>query len=378
MAPVETEFILLNYGCGSGTVQADHAIIMNTDGDVIWYEDVRDVTGDSGAWIRAIRVDKPSQNVMVVVDNDWYIEYDRSGEVIASLERDAGDFEDAAGVDRHVHHDVYKKGGELFLVTAHEETWEEEAKHGSCNGDGDTDDSFTYIVDGIMVFDSDYNYDRDWSMTDAFPAEECHFFETSTGPGYWWGTYTNKDWVHANSIFVDADADWLISLNHPSVVVEIDGSTGAANWALHGDNTETGEGDWDIVSSPTVTPDDFNKQHHAWWTVDDTMMLFDNRLDEAEDSRGIEIEFDSGNSEFDIIDEWDTGFDCPATGSTFDILPRGNILTTCSKEGSRNDKITEFARSTGSKAYELTLTCATGSGYNHNTSLYRAEPIGLD
>jgi len=90
MTPVETEFILLNYGCDSGGLEADHAIIMNTDGEVIWYEDVRDVTGGSEAWIYAIRVDKPSQNVMVVVDNDWYIEYDRSGEVIASLDRDAG------------------------------------------------------------------------------------------------------------------------------------------------------------------------------------------------------------------------------------------------------------------------------------------------
>lgn len=231
-----------------------------------------------------------------------------------------------------------------------------------------------YVLDGVMKFNNSWTLVDEWSLGEIYDPTTCDFGYT-TG-GYWNRRLSGMDWAHMNSIYLDGSGDWLLSLNHPGWVIYVDGPTGTLTWELDGDNTATGLGDWNIVASPTVAVDDFSGQHHAKWTNSGTVMMFDNHTDDSinpADSRGIEVELNAGTGEFDIVAEYETGENCPVTGSAVEVSPGGDVVTTCSDDSIRGyDLIQEFATSGSTTVYDMELSCNID---RHWGTIYRARPL---
>jgi hypothetical protein len=368
----DSDYFAFNYGCSSAPSNyGDYAIVTNADGDIVWYEDPRDITGDATNRITAIKA--LEHEVLVTVDDDWLINYHWNGTVRGALSRDAGDFEDSDTIHRYVHHDVTRDGsGNTYVLTAREYSLSDE--DGDCDGDPGTA-NLTYILDGVFKFNSSWTLVDQWSLGEVYDPSTCDL-GYSWERDYWTTRLAGMDWAHLNSIYLDSSGDWLLSLSHPGWVIQVDGPTGALLWELDGDNTVSGLGDWDIVAAPTVAVDDFSGQHHAKWTNFGSIMLFDNHTDDSinlADSRGIEIELNPGTGEFDIIAEYDTGENCEVTGSAVEVSPGGNVVTTCSDDGTRMyDLVQEFATSGSSTVYDMELSCGAG---NHYGTIYRARPM---
>ncbi len=368
----DSDYFGFNYGCSaSAATFGDYAIVTNAAGEVVWYEDPRGVSGGSRNTITGIKF--LAHEVLTIIDHEWVANFHWNGTVIGQLSRAAGDFEDADMIDRYVHHDLTRDGsGNMYVVTARDHTLDDTLA--DCDGNAGTT-TLDYVLDGVMKFDSSWALVDEWSLADIYDPTTCEL-GYSAPSSYWSGELGGSDWAHMNSIQLDGGGDWLLSLKEPGWVIYVDSSTGALDWELYGDNTSSGLGDWNIVASPTVAVDDFNGQHHARWTNTGTIMLFDNHNDDSINtsySRGIEIELDAGTGEFDIIAEYNTGEDCPVTGSAVEVSAGGNVVTTCSDNGALGyDLIQEFAGSGTTPVYDMQLSCTAGMNYGR---LYRARPL---
>ena len=111
------------------------------------------------------------------------------------------------------------------------------------------------------------------------------------------------------------------------------------------------------------------------------LMLFDNHLDDDPNpstSRGIEIDLLPDTSEYDVVSEWDSTYNCAVTGSNFDLLPSGNAVVTCSGEDLMsgpdvNPTIQEFDTSGGSPVWQMELSSTPGSAAQGK--VYRGRPL---
>ncbi|MFH1464802.1 MAG: aryl-sulfate sulfotransferase [Pseudomonadota bacterium] len=367
----ELDQLLINYGCGVGT---DHLVILDAAGRVVWYQDLRH---DSSSTPVVTALGWADRHPMAIVDDEWLLEYSLEGELLRQ-----SCFCDASGLcpdgsapatsclPTYVHHEIVRQHGLTWVLAAEALTPETDVY--DCDGDGDTTDTYTRIVDGVLGLDDDFLVQQEWWLDEAFPDPTCPYYEDH-GRGYWTRHLTGSDWSHANSIWLDDDGRWTLSLRHLDSVIQVqaeegdpDYAVGELLWVL--DGTGLG-GDFTLRSSIGASPLDFSMQHHAWWTDDGTMRLYDNQVP-GTNARVLDLALDPASGDADIVASWDLGDSCPAQGSAYALETGGHLLALC-PEGLF---VSEYDPASTSEVLRLDLAC---DGTPRGGPVYRAIPVSL-
>lgn len=107
-------------------------------------------------------------------------------------------------------------------------------------------------------------------------------------------------YVHNNSLWIDDDGNWLLSMRHLSQVVKVNRLTGAVMWILGGKSNQFSmSGDHEELA-PTY----FSYQHDARRISNGHITLFDNGTQHSPQfSRGVEYKIDEVNKTCQMV--WD-------------------------------------------------------------------------
>ncbi len=156
--------------------------------------------------------------------------------------------------------------------------------------------------DGTILFD--------WGYMDAFPLTDSEANLKSSV----------VDWVHANSIDIDEDGDYILSSRNFSEITKISSQDGSVIWRMGGKNNQF-----------TFLNDDlcgFSKQHAARILGDGHILLFDNGNDHLPpQSRAVEYVLDVENRTATLVWEYrhNPKIYSPVV-SNAQRLPNGNTL----------------------------------------------------
>lgn len=375
-----TENVLFNYSCLSdGAVgpgnDPDWLVIANRDGEVIWYEDPELVT-NYPVTVTGLSITRPDKHILANYDNSWLVEYTLAGDVIRVLCHDDGSGHCPDGVtvpdelfDGYISHDAMRAGGRIWTISSTNLDVDD-------TEDCEAGDIHAIVLDGLYGFDETTNdLDVTWDMRDAYPD-----FGEATCPGApcanndYWATYglTGCDWSHLNSIWVDGVDNWLLSFKSRSTVVQVVGDDSDPDWGklLWELNGQTGD-DFALQGGET-----FIGQHHAWWTMDGTIRIFDNGLTTGHPSRGIEVDLDGaprvdGTATFTESFENSEGAYCATGGSTYDFILSDDVLVTCPSITTPEVLFDEFD-STGTLIWSMSAACFDED--DRNMPSYRGIP----
>jgi len=210
------------------------------------------------------------------------------------------------------------------------------------------------VSDGLLVFDDTGAVVASWSLADHF----------EPGPGrlmsaYWATAFPGvNDWSHGNSVSV-SDGLALLSLRWLDAVVAIDARLdspgfGDVEWVLTGREGEL-DSDFDWVDGGS-----FVGQHHATWTVDGDLQLFDNRLS-PERSRVVQLAVDPAASSVSERRSWLMEAHCEVLGGAYELAD-GSVLATCGPGA----VVHRFVPGIDEPVWTMSAACSTG--------LHRAVP----
>jgi len=175
-------------------------------------------------------------------------------------------------------------------------------------------------VDGTVTFD--------WDYMDAFPLTDS------------WARLDRPvvDWVHANSIDIDDDGNYILSSRAFSEVTKISSTDGSVLWRLGGKNNQFTFVDDELG--------DFSAQHAATSLGDGHILLFDNGLGHIPcESRAVEYRLDLDAMTATLV--WEYRPDppiCSSSMSNAQRLPNGNTLINFGSPPSDRPRIIEVSR----------------------------------
>ena len=375
------EHVLFDFGCGgSSSAETDYLIITDTDGTIVWYQDIIGITGSRGSTIGGYAVGRGVNHIHAVINKEYIVEWDMSGEVHSLMCRcdssglcTNGDTPDVC-FDEWVHHDLVVKDDMLWAVTAEEVSFPD---RDDCDGDPTTK-TIDFIMDGVLAWTRDGTEVINWDMSEVYTPWSCG------QENYWNLQMDGEDWAHANSLWVNSDNEWTLSLRFLNRIIHVDGDPSSSTfgdliWDLSGNLLDSSD-DWDLISSASYAAQ-FSWQHHAWWKPDGTLMVYDNQTLGPHDTRSIAIEFDETAMTADIVDEHDLGMICNGQGAAFDMLPSGHIVANCSDDGTTpgvvDPTIMEFTGTGSTTAWEMDVSCGTTTYpmASRVGPLYRAQPF---
>ena len=338
----DVEALLAVSSCAPGWLH-----LLDADGDVIWYLDLRTVLDPVGGFTVAGAHRTEEGTVLAVLGRERIVEVNLGGEVLLDL-RKGRDFEHS------VHHDLVRRDGVLYALYA------EVVASGE----------YDYMVDGVYAWDADGVLIDEASLAGAWPYAEAPWM---VDEGYWTGRFPNVvDFTHANSLFVDAGGDLVLSLRHLHAVVGLAGGPGTpgfgdVQWTLVGDPTSPlGAGDFGWVGP---APRNFSGQHDAQLLDATTLLMFDNRLVADEPGRVAELRLDWDAATVQVRESWSFERACPVQGVARRVGPRGHVVATCSSAG----QVREFRPGSAEPVWEMEMSC----GALPFASLPRAVPWPL-
>jgi hypothetical protein len=378
----ETEQLLFNFACQAGGSDPgfDYLIVADDQGRIVWYQDPADAIGVDSTIITGLAYEPERSVVWGILDSEYIVAYALDGTLDRVMCRCDGRGRCPSGVTPDVcfsdlvHHDLLVRDGELWAVTA-QPRWYADVE--DCNRNGATTDAVTYIMDGINVWDQAGNLIVDWDLSSVYTPSGCEV------GGYWDKTLPySQDFAHANSLWVGDDERWILSLRHLDAIIAVEGDPASADygslaWVLSGDSTDTSD-DWTLLSSAGLRSD-FSEQHHAYWTPDGTLLIYDNHVVRGFTSRVIELDLDDASATADIIAEYDLGVSCWGQGSGY-LTAGGAMVTTCSDDwwtGPVDPWFAEYAGPSSTAVWRMDVGCARGSGFR-GKALYRGIPIDPD
>ncbi|MEY3385892.1 MAG: hypothetical protein RIR53_703 [Bacteroidota bacterium] len=131
----------------------------------------------------------------------------------------------------------------------------------------------------IQELDVEGNVISQWRALDHLPITDS--YEDLTAPAI--------RYCHNNSLWIDDDGNWIVSMRHMSQVIKIDRRTGEVMWKLGGKSNQfTFIGD-----HPELAPTFFSYQHDARRLPNGNISLFDNGTQHTPQySRGVEYQLD--------------------------------------------------------------------------------------
>lgn len=134
----------------------------------------------------------------------------------------------------------------------------------------------------IQELDAEGNVVVQWRALDHLPITDS--YEDLTAPAI--------RYCHNNSLWIDDDGNWIVSMRHMSQVVKINRLTGEVMWIFGGKSNQfTITGD-----RPENAPTYFSYQHDARRLPNGNLSLFDNGTQHTPQySRGVEYQLDEVN-----------------------------------------------------------------------------------
>ncbi len=174
---------------------------------------------------------------------------------------------------------------------------------------GNTDATVVTLI--IQEFDSDKNLVFEWNAWDHLNIANYNYLNLSAN-------FIN--WMHGNSMHVDADSNIIISNRRSSEIIKIDRENGQIIWILGGPNNQ-----FTIMNDAY---NGFNRQHDARRLENGNLLLFDNGNDHDPPlSRAVEYELNETEMTANMV--WDfshpEGYVGLAMGSV-QRLPNNNTL----------------------------------------------------
>ncbi|MCB9699765.1 MAG: aryl-sulfate sulfotransferase [Alphaproteobacteria bacterium] len=317
---------LTNLSCGgfTGLVMVDAA------GRVVWYQDV-DSDGGTGSLAGVTGFDRDADGTLLTaVDGERLVQWSPMGDVLA----------EATGFDHPLHHDVAIEDGRVWALFAEEM-------------DG-------RVIDGFVVVDGSTQV-ASWSLADQVTVSGT----TNSQDGFWGQVFPGaSDWAHANSIEV-RDGVALVSFRWLDAVMGIpvdpeDGDFGEPLFTLVGQSGGALAGDVVFADGGG-----FDGQHHASWSSDGHLALFDNG---TSNSRGLHVDVDLDAGTATEAASFGMGRTCQIQGSVYD-LPGGDVLVTCADAG----EASAWPADGGSSSWSMSLTC--GGSRSGGSTTTRVMPI---
>ena len=185
----------------------------------------------------------------------------------------------------------------------------------------------------------------EWHTVDHIGIDESFIPPTASSTAIY-------DYVHANSIAVDRDANLLVSARNTSAVYKVDRTTGAIIWRLGGKRS-------DFTVGPGAG---FSWQHDARRQADGTLTIFDDSLSPGQ-SRAIILHVDEQAMTASLV----RAFEHPRplyakSQGNVQVLPGGNILVGWGDAGF----VSEFS-ATGEIVFDATYPAAVQSYRNFRT-----------
>jgi hypothetical protein len=339
--PGNTQDVLFNYACNADAVgrEFDWLVLADTDGVIRWYQDPSETVGEDVS-ITGLNVARWEGTVLAILDHDYVVEYEPTGEVRRLYCRDPDGGTDScvdAGVvadayfDKYIHHDVLRNAGYTQVLTA--EQMDIPGSGTECGGGAMTQ----AIIDGVYVFDVDDDSLYEWTLADIYdPSYADETCDASAAhecdPPYWANDgLTGCDWAHANSIW-DNDDFWydpILSLKAWNKVIRAWAFTEPVVlwWELSGQGDAD---DWDFEDGSGAAGQ-FYGQHAARWGEEEGMLVFDNDIDGGgpsnDDTRGIRVAFDTSTppgtatvvTEYPMVNASGATLRCETGGSIADV-----------------------------------------------------------
>jgi hypothetical protein len=321
------------------------AVMMDADGDVIWYQDLEAGESDRMAVVPVAFTE--DDTVLAIAGHTQVREVDLAGNVRLDLDQGT-DFEDL------VHHDIFRKDGLTYALRARE---------GQVGADA-------VIMDGVYVFDAAGAVVDEIDLEGVWP----YSYQPLMEGGYWSGAFGDAiDFSHANSVFVDANGDVLVSLKHLGSLAKFQGGPGAPGfgtllWTAVGnpDSAIVAENDFVVTGAGDAT---FEMQHDANLASDGTLLLLDNG-DVGAPSRAVRYALDEPGRTLTLLESWELGSSCPVLGGVRE-LDDGHVLAVCDTTAT----IFEFAPGGPDPVLEARVRCGGEGGAFSVNYVPRAIPI---
>ncbi|MBM4179032.1 MAG: T9SS type A sorting domain-containing protein [Ignavibacteria bacterium] len=147
------------------------------------------------------------------------------------------------------------------------------------------------VVTVIQEIDCDGKVVAQWRALDHIPVTES--YEDLTAPAI--------RYSHNNSLWIDDDGNWIVSLRHMSQVVKVNRITGEIMWALGGKSNQFAF----IGDHEEYAPTYFSYQHDARRLPNGNISLFDNGTQhQPMHSRGVEYKLDEVNKTATMVWEY--------------------------------------------------------------------------
>jgi hypothetical protein len=287
-----------------------YLVVSNTDGDIVWYEQVS--SGGGGGPSAGIAGFEYTDNgtFLTIVSGQEVIEWGMDGSQMMT----ANDFPEI------LHHDVDYADGYIYALTEF--------------------DAGGIMVDGFYVVDAEGNTVKSWDVSD-------HVTINPSGGGF-----GGAEWGHSNSIHVQ-DGRALISLRWQNAVMEVnadpnDANFGEIGWVLTGAGSDLMNNfDWTDGGG-------FQGQHHARWTPEGELSIFDNNSGTT--SRGLRMAVDTTAMTVEETMEWSMGQVCDIQGANYE-LPGGGAILTCG-----DGAWAQVMSASGEQEWRVDAQCGSGGG----------------
>lgn len=324
-APDGFDALLTTFSC----TLPGRIVLLDRSGQPVWYDQVSRLT-ESFVLPEAIYW---AGSALVVANRDVVADIGLDGDVLLHL---AG----GEQVSGPLHHDVGRDAEGTLLLGA--ET--------IVDADG------RVVVDDVVSrWTVDGSWERLWSVSQA--VDPTGFVPPPLD--YWMADFPGAaDVFHTNAVTVEPSGDWLVSLRNMSAVLSVGGPSaadaGAVRWSLAGDAGAPVPRPLTWISSAGIAPLDLQGQHQPIRTAAGTLVLLDNRFDNA-DSRVVEVVVDEAAGTADLVASWDLGLPCPFQGGVVE-LDNGDLAATCASRG----VVIGLARA-GGEAWRMELDCGLPS-----------------
>lgn len=241
------------------------------------------------------------------------VEFDLRGQEVIRL--DSG-----TDYNAYLHHDIFKRNGQYYLL------YQEDGPAG------------TPLLDSFIVLDSTGLEIARWRS-----------FENLDIP-----ISAAGDWMHTNTIYVDATGDVFLSLLGQDSILKIEGDLASPDFGTHLWTLAGAPGmglgqdftvDWSVVDGPNA----FGDQHSALLRHDGRLMFLDN-----DNGRGLVITVDDAAMTATVDEAWETvQASCGPQGTARDSVI-GNSFVGCS-----GDDMTEYDPTMG-EVWSAEVDCGAG------------------
>ena len=333
--------IVVPFQCGA----PGHLVAVDERGQVEWYQNMTRNLGDGLNGINIDGFDASAESLIGLLGHAGIAEYAWEGEQLGSALV-------GQDYDKPTHHSVFRRDGQRFVL----------------NADDYVEPDGTYVMDGIYVFDADWNVVDEWALRDILAPSG------GGAPGGYWGSVFPGavDYSHSNGIYVGDTSEWIVSMRGLHTVIGVQGASaapdfGSLQWALTTSGFSPFTTDYLVTSSNGATADpSFSDQHHAHIEDDGGLWLFDNG-NFGQDSRALRMTLRDDYDVADIDQVFQLDELCAVQSSVY-LLPNAHVLVTCAG----TQTIYEFDGASPEPIWEVKLSCAQGG---NAPLMVRGQPI---